>query len=580
MFDEKNIPNFDTEVKNYPTPLEGARELVKCGFSVFPLTRNGKKEPAIFAWNPYRKSFPTPEELADWFNPTSPWGIATVMGHISGNAEAIDFDDMGAWEMFQDALQDTDPELYSRLVITKTPRPGVQVLYRCSEITGNKVLARRGKKALIETRGEGGYVVGVGSPKATHANNALYEFELGSYGRVQTITKDERQLLWSICRSICESPRVEQGESEERVRPVADDGHLRPGDDYNDRGDIEELLEKYEWKCLRLDNHGSLWQRPGVDATGHSARLFKDGTLFCFSSNVEEFEVRKPYSPFAIYATLEHEGNYSAAASALVKQGFGHSLKEDETIPEGNESPERQQAISQHYDAILLLIWSLAEKLDVGASLSKSGFYLIKVLLAEYGYEKTASPIVMSSASIAERMNVSQRTVSDCRGELNTWQQKLGKAVGLSSGLALFLNPVNRWDSSGAIYTEYSLPVAQLIVRIAELAPVGTKREELKEMVHSEFASLFDGGLPRMKVRAAQKRTLDSLTKQGCSILRNVVVTHSADMGMEFALDKIIEGMSATFSEETVRHLYERMTEKFSNPFDSMRPTVTLDTEE
>jgi len=45
--------------------------------------------------------------------------------------------------------------------------------------------------------------------------------------------------------------------------------------------------------------------------------------MFVFTSSAKGFEEDKPYNPFAIYAILEHDGDYKAAASALAAQGYG-----------------------------------------------------------------------------------------------------------------------------------------------------------------------------------------------------------------------------------------------------------------
>jgi hypothetical protein len=41
------------------------------------------------------------------------------------------------------------------------------------------------------------------------------------------------------------------------------------------------------------------------------------------STNAYPFEAKKAYSRFAVYALLEHKGDYTAAAQELSKQGYG-----------------------------------------------------------------------------------------------------------------------------------------------------------------------------------------------------------------------------------------------------------------
>lgn len=71
---------------------------------------------------------------------------------------------------------------------------------------------------------------------------------------------------------------------------------LRPGDDFNQRGDIRELLLRHEWRfvCGGENEH---WGRPGKDS-GTSATP-KDGRLFYnFSGSTSPFEPNRCYDPF------------------------------------------------------------------------------------------------------------------------------------------------------------------------------------------------------------------------------------------------------------------------------------------
>ena len=94
----------------------------------------------------------------------------------------------------------------------------------------------------------------------------------------------------------------------------------RPGDEFNDRGDIRQLLVRHGWKCVS-GGENEHWRRPGKEQ-GWSATL-KDRVFYVFSSNAAPFEPNHPYAPFAVYALLEHQGDFALAASALRDEGFG-----------------------------------------------------------------------------------------------------------------------------------------------------------------------------------------------------------------------------------------------------------------
>jgi len=103
----------------------------------------------------------------------------------------------------------------------------------------------------------------------------------------------------------------------------------RPGDDYNARGDLAALLHAHGWRFLRERGHEEYWQRPGKTGLGISATLnYADSGLFyVFTSEGPPFAPLTAYSQFAVYALLEHDGDYQAAARALARQGYGQECR-------------------------------------------------------------------------------------------------------------------------------------------------------------------------------------------------------------------------------------------------------------
>ena len=94
----------------------------------------------------------------------------------------------------------------------------------------------------------------------------------------------------------------------------------RPGDDFNQRGDVRALLERHGWTCARHAEN-ECWRRPGKNR-GWSATL-RGRVFYVFSSNAAPFEPNRACSPFAVYALLEHGGDFTAAAASLRADGFG-----------------------------------------------------------------------------------------------------------------------------------------------------------------------------------------------------------------------------------------------------------------
>jgi hypothetical protein len=210
--------------------------------------------------------------------------------------------------------------LVDRLTISKTQRNGKHAAYRCpgATIAGNSDLARRlidGKpKALIETRGEGGYVLA--------APTAGYEVTQGDLNNLPIITPGERQILWEGALSLNEyvDPKKVAGQGS-RIPKKA----RRPGDDFNERGEVASILEKHDWQPVGERGPYQYWRRPGKDE-GKSASLIGGKIFYNFSSNGFPFTPGEAYSPFGVYAFLEHDGDYEAAARALVKEGYGEGV--------------------------------------------------------------------------------------------------------------------------------------------------------------------------------------------------------------------------------------------------------------
>jgi hypothetical protein len=197
-------------------------------------------------------------------------------------------------------------------VIETSQSGGKHVIYRCSEpINGNMKLAmgfRDGAMVtLIETRGEGGLFL--------CAPTLGYSLEQGSLTEIPVLTPQEREMLLETAWSLNEYLPTADVPADSQFVP-----ENRPGDDFNNRGDIRALLIKYGWTLVKKAEN-ELWRRPGK-ANGWSASL-KDKSFYVFSGNAAPLEPNRAYSPFAVYAWLEYGGDFEMAARVLRQQGYG-----------------------------------------------------------------------------------------------------------------------------------------------------------------------------------------------------------------------------------------------------------------
>ena len=217
--------------------------------------------------------------------------------------------------------------MLSRLPIIQTPKGGRHVYYRCETIQGGQKLAENEQGlTLIETRGQGNYVLAPGSPPQSHATGNPYIEISGDLLRVPTITISERQALLTAARSFNRyaKPNPAKMIFDSDYEEGAAQTGSRPGDEYNRATSWADVLTPHGWEHSHYAGSTEYWRRPGkVD--GCSASTNYDGTdlLYVFSTNAQPFEAGRGYTRFSAYALLNHHGDFRAAAAALAAEGYG-----------------------------------------------------------------------------------------------------------------------------------------------------------------------------------------------------------------------------------------------------------------
>lgn len=326
------------------TVLESALGYQQSGLSVIPTGTN--KRPRLASWAEYQKSIASPETIQEWFQGGNAQ-IAVIAGKISENLEVLDFDAQGEqFKAWVEIIKQENPALYNRLTIEQSPSGGFHVAYRSDlKIPGNSKLSQKGIEVsgqgeypykektlkaikqgdkwfiiaeLIETRGEGGYCL--------VAPSKGYSAIQGNLCAVPVLTAAERALLIDTARSLNQwILPINSQQPHTKANSTA--GQKLPGQDFDERGDLTEILLKHAW--TRTGRSGTVngspaeyWRRPGK-TQGHSATLIDGRTFYVFSSNGYPFETGKAYGPFGVYTILEHQGDFTRAAQELAKQGYG-----------------------------------------------------------------------------------------------------------------------------------------------------------------------------------------------------------------------------------------------------------------
>lgn len=297
-----------------------AQKLYESGFSVIPV---GKDKVPTIRWKQNTELLLAPSDKI-----ASSYGIGIVTGKVSGNLEVIDIDlkyDLTG-KLFDDykaLIHSQSPELLKKLVVQKTPTGGYHFIYRAPEVEGNKKLANRHAteaeqsdtkekiKVLIETRGEGGYFACEPFPD--------YRVIYGSLLDVKTITKDEREILLDCAKTFNDvfEPVHVKKEHKEYIA-----SNLTPFDDYNQRGEVLDLLLSQGWKLVLTRGSKNLLLRPG-GAGKWSADFDTEKRLFYVFTSSSEFEQQKAYNPVQVLCKLNFNGDYSATGKWLRDNGYG-----------------------------------------------------------------------------------------------------------------------------------------------------------------------------------------------------------------------------------------------------------------
>ncbi|WP_030670551.1 phage/plasmid primase, P4 family [Streptomyces rimosus] len=349
------------------------------GASVVRVATDGTKRP-LGNWAAHQKERATEQQLRAWFTGGHP-GLGIVCGAVSGGLEMLEFEGRavaeGVLKEFGEIAEDSGlGGIWKRVAagyLERSPSGGIHVLYRLDgqPVPGNTKLARRPARAdeltgderqvlankpgkvfvrdLVETRGEGGFVVVAPSAGPVHETGLPYQLLAGAPETLTVVTAEEREALHSVARTldtmpaaIFPAPADPVQEAFFRAAAPAADGSLKPGEDFEQRADWTDILTPHGWRLLGQRGRTRYWQRPGKNGLGISAttgHADDRDRLYVFSSSTE-FDPERPYTKFAAHALLEHRGDYSGAAKELRRRGYGTAPERHlAAVPAQRDSP-------------------------------------------------------------------------------------------------------------------------------------------------------------------------------------------------------------------------------------------------
>ena len=316
-----------------------AQTYSKAGFSVIPVSVT--KIPTIREWREYQNRPMTSDECEKYFD--NAHGIALLCGG-KNHLTAIDMDlknDLSG-DLYERFKKRVPNNILKKMYVQKTQNGGYHFVFSCPDkIEPNQKFASRfttaderhqvyienfenpltKDKALkiasnyislvtIESRGEGGYICIAPTKGYEHV-----------YGKINQISKEEYEILTDICREFNEVSKVIRKDS--RIKSSGKDWKISPFQDFNNRGDVIQLLMMNGWKTVgRTHGKNIRLKRPGKSST--SSALFDTSTMVftCFSTSTE-FDANKGYSPSDLYIDLECDKDVGKAFLKLVEEGYG-----------------------------------------------------------------------------------------------------------------------------------------------------------------------------------------------------------------------------------------------------------------
>lgn len=312
---------------------------------------NEKKQPLVKDW----------QTKITKHNLSNCYGVGLVCGEPSGMVEALDFDlkyDITGtlYQNYKKIINEECKGLLEKMVVQKTKNNGFHFIYRCKKIDGNIKLANRNStdqekkdtydtsyknevskgietalaekiakkhsdndkvRVLIETRGLGGQIV--------ISPTDGYKLVFGDVYGINEITEGEREILHSVARQF--NTFYEEVEAP-RTTKVSKTVGLSSFEDYNERGDVIQLLESNGWKFVKNKGQKSLMLRPGKSDAVTSGNYDHSLKLFSVFTTSTEFEPNKGYKPYAVFTYLECNKDFSDASHKLFDMGFG-----ERTVP-------------------------------------------------------------------------------------------------------------------------------------------------------------------------------------------------------------------------------------------------------
>lgn len=269
-----------TDVTRNPV-LQAALDAYAAGLCPIRVRCDGTKRP-LGEWRKYQHERPDQADLIPWFRDAE--GLGLVCGQISDRLMMIEFEAraMGLLDSFPEALgklglwETFEAWLFG--YAERTPTGGMHILVHVGgegPLPGNEKIASDSEGlVLIETRGEGGFVVVAPSHGGTHPSGEPYELKFGGFDTIEWTTPELfGRMLAALGKLDQTPPREAPGWTSPPPSPRSngewfeeEKALLEP---------LESILLRHGWAPTGTqDSYGRHWVRPGKEPReGHSATI-------------------------------------------------------------------------------------------------------------------------------------------------------------------------------------------------------------------------------------------------------------------------------------------------------------------
>ena len=279
----------------------------------------GSKEPYMVGWTAGLGVEDMTEIQSK--RPSNNFGVLT--GKVSDDQFCIDLDNSIAVELADQHLPPTG------LIVGRKQNPRTHWFYHVPsgiKATKFKLPAdpndKEKKLTVVEVLGDGNQVI-VGP--SVHPSGDVYDILEGEPAEVDgaELLEAVESLFNAVLDRLGLIPDEKpKPNSNGRSQNTGGGSGLSPGKDFDERGDVRELLQRHGWTRIGSSGNDERWRRPGKDH-GISATL-KDGRLFyCFTSSAAGLDGGKAYGPFGLFTALECSGDFHQAHEKLKVLGFG-----------------------------------------------------------------------------------------------------------------------------------------------------------------------------------------------------------------------------------------------------------------